>query len=136
MDMILELLSTLPRFAAYLGTAFATTAVFIFVYTAVTPQSEWKLLREGNISAALSFGGSLLGFVLPLASAIAHSVSLLDCVVWGLVALVIQVASFFALRLFLPNLPRDIEEDHRGNATFSGIVFLAVGILNAACMTW
>jgi len=136
MDLIIELIAPLPHFLAYLGTAFGLTALYAVVYTAVTPQAEWTLLRQGNVSAALAFGGSLLGFVLPLASAISHSVSIPDCVVWGLVALVIQIAAFFGLRAFLRNLPRDIEEDRRGVATFAALFFLSVGVLNAACMTW
>jgi len=136
MDLIIELIAPLSHFLAYLGTAFGLTALYAVVYTAVTPQAEWTLLRQGNVSAALAFGGSLLGFVLPLASAISHSVSIPDCVVWGLVALVIQIAAFFGLRAFLRNLPRDIEEDRRGVATFAALFFLSVGVLNAACMTW
>lgn len=136
MDIFLELIAPLPHFLAYLGTALGLTTLYAAVYTALTPQAEWTLLRQGNVSAALAFGGSLLGFVLPLASAISHSVSLPDCVVWGLVALVIQITAFFGLRAFLRNLPRDIEEDRRGVATFAALFFLAVGVLNAACMTW
>ena len=133
---IAQILVPLPSFLAYLATALALLALYCALYTAVTPQAEWRLLREGNISAALAFGGSLLGFVLPLASAIAHSVSLLDCVLWGLVALVVQLAAFFAARAMLPGLPRRIEEDSRGSATFAAIFFLAIGVLNAACLTW
>lgn len=136
MDIILELLRPLPHFLAYLGTALGLTTLYAVVYTAVTPQAEWTLLRQGNVSAALAFGGSLLGFVLPLASAISHSVSIVDCTVWGLVALVVQISAFFGLRVVLRNLPRDIEEDRRGVATFAAIFFLSIGVLNAACMTW
>jgi len=136
MNHTLQFLSTLPAFLAYLGTALLLTALFSLLYTAITPHAEWKLLRAGNLSAALAFGGSLLGFVLPLASAIAHSVSLLDMVVWGAVALVVQLLAFFVARFLLPGLPRQIEADQRGPATFVAILFVSVGVLNAACMVW
>ncbi|HXP90784.1 MAG TPA: DUF350 domain-containing protein [Fibrobacteria bacterium] len=136
MNPILHLLSTLPNFLAYLGTALGLTILFSILYTAVTPQAEWKMLREGNISASLAFGGALLGFVIPLASAIAHSVSLLDTVVWGFVALIVQLVAFFGVWLILPRLPRQIEEDHRGVATIAAVFFLSVGLLNAACLVW
>ena len=136
MGLVLHLLQTLPNFLAYLGAALGLLVLFAILYTAVTPQAEWRLLREGNVSAAIAFGGALLGFVLPLASAIAHSVSLLDTIVWGLVALVVQLLAFFAAWIVLRKLPVQIEEDHRGVATIAAIFFLCVGLLNAACMVW
>lgn len=136
MDHPLQLLATLPDFLAYLGSALVLTAVFSVLYTAITPHSEWKLLRAGNLSASLAFGGAMLGFVIPLASAISHSVSLLDMVVWGAVALVVQLVAFFGARLLLPGLPAKIEADQRGPASFAAVLFLAVGVLNAACMVW
>lgn len=136
MQQVSHLLSALPNFFAYLGAALALTIAFSLVYTLVTPHSEWKLMREGNLSAAVAFGGALLGFVIPLASAIAHSVSLLDMVVWGGVALVVQLVAFFVARILLPALPKQIENDRRAAAAFSATIFLAVGILNAACMVW
>jgi len=136
MNPILHLLAPLPDFLAYLGTALGLTVLFSVLYTAVTPHEEWKMLRKGNISAAIAFGGALLGFVVPLASAIAHSVSLLDTVLWGLVALIVQLLSFYGVWLVLPKLPRQIEEDHRGVATIAAVFFLSVGLLNAACLVW
>jgi putative membrane protein len=136
MEPILHLLAPLPNFLAYLGSAFALLVLFAVLYTAVTPQAEWKMLREGNVSAALAFGGALLGFTLPLASAIAHSVSLLDMVLWGLVALVVQLVAFFVAWAVLRKLPSQIEQDHRGVATIAAIFFLCAGLLNAACLTW
>lgn len=129
-------LSTFPAFCAYLLTAIGLTTLYAIIYTAVTPHAEWTLLRQGNLSAALAFGGSLLGFVLPLASAIAHSASLLDCAVWGLVALVVQILAFFAIRRLLPDLPRQIEADRPGPAAAAALFFLAVGLLNAACLVY
>lgn len=136
MSHTLHLLNNLPSFLAYLGSALVLTALFCVLYTAATPHSEWKMVRSGNLSASLAFGGALLGFVIPLASSIAHSVSLQDMVVWGAVALVVQLGAFFAARLLIADLPRKIEADHRGIATFAAFLFLAVGVLNAACMVW
>jgi putative membrane protein len=134
MSFLAHSLSTLPEFAAYLLLAIGLTALYATAYTAITPHAEWRLLRQGNLSAALAFGGSLLGFVLPLGSAIAHAASLLDCCVWGCVALVVQLLAFFGIRLLLPDLSRQIEADRPGPATAAALFFLAVGILNAACM--
>ena len=36
-------------------------SVFVLVYTRITPYDELKLIRQGCISAAVSFGGDPLG---------------------------------------------------------------------------
>lgn len=129
-------LAGLPAFLAYFGVAVALLLGFALVYSAVTPHHEFRLIREGKSAAALAFGGSLLGFVLPLHSAISHSVNLVDCALWGLVAFVVQIATFFALRLVLPDLPARIARDEVASGVFVASASLAVGLLNAACMSY
>ena len=136
MPFLAHSLSTLPAFAGYMLMALGLTALYAIVYTAITPHPEWALLRQGNLSASLAFGGSLLGFVIPLGSAIAHSASLLDCAVWGCVALIVQILAFFLIRLLLPDLSRQIEADKPGPAAAAALFFLAIGILNAACLVY
>lgn len=52
------------------------TAIFVLFYTNLRPYRETALIRAGNTAAAIAFIGALLGFVMPLASVIAHSASL------------------------------------------------------------
>jgi putative membrane protein len=134
MHVLAHSLATLPAFAAYMLMAIVLTVLYAIIYAAITIHPEWTLLRQGNLSASVAFGGSLLGFVIPLASAIAHSASLVDCAIWGCIALVVQILAFYLIRLLLPNLPRQIEADQPGPATAAALFFLAVGILNAACL--
>ena len=47
-------------------------------------------------AAAIALGLSLLGFVPPLVSAIAHSANMLDCLIWGVIALIVQIIVFFS----------------------------------------
>jgi putative membrane protein len=133
---ILHSLSTLPAFLAYFGLALVMTAIFIVVYLWITPYDELKLIRNNDEAAAISFCGALIGFIIPLATAIAQSVSLLDGLVWGLVALAIQALTFLVVRIFLGHLPERIAADERGPAIFLAGISLGVGILNAACMTY
>jgi len=129
-------LITLPDFALYFLCAVVLLALFLAIYTRLTPQHEWTLIRQGNNAAALSLGGALLGFVLPLGSVIVGSLSLLDMLVWGLVALVVQVLVFSALRLLLPNLPARITQNETAAGVISAAFSLGIGVLNAACMTY
>ena len=129
-------LAGLPAFLSYFAVAVALTVVFCVGYTWLTPHHEWTLIRQGVPAASLAFSGSLLGFVLPLASAIAHSVNLLDCLLWGGIALLVQWLVFLALRVLLRELPQRISNNDMAAATLVAVMSLAAGILNAACMIW
>jgi len=128
-------LHELPWFLAYMGTAVALTLVYVIIYFWVTPHDEIGLIRENNAAAATAFGGSLLGFCLPLASAIANSASLVDCAVWGGIALVLQIAIFFVVRLPIPKISERIEKNEIASGVWLGGASLAGGLLNAASMT-
>nr|WP_283256055.1 DUF350 domain-containing protein [Dyella humicola] len=128
-------LSTLPAFAAYFGFGVSFLAIFCTVHIWLTPQRELELIRHGNQAAAISLAGALLGFVAPLASAIAHSVSLPDLAVWGMVSLVVQWLAHVAMRLLIHDLAGQIESDNRAVAVLAAGVAVAVGVVNAAAMT-
>jgi putative membrane protein len=127
-------LSTFPNFAIYFVSAVLLTALFLALYTGLTPHREIRLIRDGNVAAAITVVGGLLGFVIPLAGVIAHSASLVDVVIWGVIALVIQIAGFMVARLILPHLPQAIEDGSVSDAIFLAGLSLALGILDAACM--
>ncbi len=129
-------LTGLPAFLAYFTLALALTFLYLFVYTSLTPQREFTLIRLNNNAAATALGGSLLGFALPLHSAITNAISLFDCALWGLVALVIQVLTFLMLRLVLSGLPDRIARGEQAAGTFVAAVSITVGLLNAASMTY
>jgi putative membrane protein len=128
-------LNELPWFLAYMGTAVALTLVYVVIYMWVTPHDEIGLIRESNAAAATAFAGSLLGFCLPLASAIAHSASLLDVAVWGGIALIVQIVIFFGVCLPVPEISKRIEGDEMASGVWLGTASFAGGILNAASMT-
>ncbi len=134
--MMSSSLSTLPAFLAYFGTGLLLLAVFVTCYLWFTPLREIRLIRAGNVSAAVSLGGAVLGFVLPLASAIAHSVSLLDLLVWGGVAMAVQLAAYTVLHLLLRELPAQIEQDHLAMAILAALASVTVGLLAAAAMSY
>jgi putative membrane protein len=127
-------LSTFPGFLAYFVLGVALIALFLALYANLTPHREFGLIRRGNNAAAIALVGGLLGFVIPLASVIAHSAGLVDVIVWGVVALVIQLGGFLISRLVLPHLPQAIESGNVADAIFLAGLSLALGVLDAACM--
>lgn len=136
METISASIAGLPDFLAYLGTAAALTGIFVVVYMWVTPHPEIKLIRENNLAAAVAFAGSLIGFSLPLANNIAQSVSLIDCALWGLIALVVQILIYFIARIPMPKMSGRIESGEMASGVWLGSASLAGGLLNAACMTY
>jgi len=135
-DALAPSLALLPDFLEYFGLAVALAVVFLVLYVRTTPHREFALIRANNVAAAISFAGAFLGFSIPLASAIAHSVGLVDCAIWGLVALIVQILVFFVARIFVKDLPGRIERDERAAAIFVAALSIGVGALNAACMTY
>jgi len=127
-------LSTFPAFLAYFVTGAVLMAIFVVLYANLTPHREIAMIRAGNTAAAISLAGGLIGFVMPLASVIAHSVSLVDLVVWGVVALVVQMGGFLLARAVLPHLPQAIDDGNVADAVFLAGLSLALGLLTAACL--
>ena len=136
MDFLAEYLRGLPNFLAYFAAGFVLIVLFKVIYTTITPQNEDKLIREGNMAAALSFWGAQIGFMLPLASVITHSVSIRDMALWALIALVVQLLAFFLARWRVPDLKGKIEANNISAGMHAGGISLGMGILNAACMTY
>jgi putative membrane protein len=130
-----ESLAGLPAFLLYFALALALLALFLAIYLAVTPYRELALIRAGNTAAAISLAGAVIGFVLPLARAITQSVSAVDMVAWGGVALVVQIVVFFLVGKLVPHFPQAVAEGKIAGATFLAALAIAVGVLNAAAMT-
>lgn len=132
----IQSLSGLPAFLAYLAVSCMLLLVFIVVYVRVTAHHEFALIKQNNIAAAAAFGSAVLGFCLPLHSAVSHSVNLIDCAIWGGVALVVQVLAYFVARLAIRDLSERITAGQLAPALFSAALSLGVGLLNAAAMTY
>jgi putative membrane protein len=133
---LLDSLSGLLGFCTYFAAAVGFVVVFCMVYCKMTPYDELKLIRGGNSAAAISFGGALIGFILPLYSAITHSVGFIDMLIWAVIAMLVQFAVFGSVRMVLRDLVREIENDQTSAAIMMASCSISVGILNAACMTY
>ena len=120
--------------------AFAAAIVFFsafkFIYQMITPYHERELIRQGNTAAAVALGGALIGYVLPLASALSQTVSLPEFAAWALLAGVIQILSFIIVsRVLYKALASRIEAGEMAAGVYLASVSIGVGLLNAACMT-
>ena len=125
----------LPAFLLYFVVGTALIAAFAAIYLRLTAHDEIALIRSGNLAAAIAFGGNLWGFSVPLEKAIEQAASIPDLVIWAIVAMAIQLGAYGLVRWLVPNLSRDIEENHVPAAVLLAVVAVVSGTLAGASMT-
>jgi putative membrane protein len=136
-SQIIASLSGVVAFAKYFFGSLLLLFIFAWVYLIITPYNEIKMIRDKGMTApAISLGGAIFGFSLPMASAIAHSVGFTDMVIWSAIAMFVQIFVFLLIRIIFPKLIKDITEDKNGAAIAIAAFSVAAGILNAASMTY
>ncbi|MEO1101268.1 MAG: DUF350 domain-containing protein [Pseudomonadota bacterium] len=127
-----------PRFLIWTGAAGGLLLLACTVYVLLTPWKELALVRGGNGAAGLALAGAIAGLALPISSALASSVSLVDLLVWGAVALLLQLIAYRVVDLILRDIPKRIENDEAGAAIvliaakLSTAMILAAGLWDPA----
>ena len=119
----------------YMLAALALLALFCTLYVKITPVRELHLIKNGNLACALSFGGTTVGFCLPLASSISHSVGFADFLLWAVAAGVLQIAVYFAAERLIPQAADELASNNVAVGALFGSLSVAVGLLNAACLS-
>lgn len=129
-----SLIAGLPVFMAHSATTLAVLCVGVGIYVALTPHDELALIRENNSAAALSLGGAVVGIAIPLAASLTASVSIADIIVWGSVAVVLQLVAFRAVDLVLRDISPRIEAGEMAAAIMLVSVKLGTALVNAAAL--
>jgi putative membrane protein len=136
MDAILQALQTgLPVLVMQFAVTLALLAIGVALYMTVTPFHELRLVRGGNVAAGLAFAGALVGLAIPLAATLATSLLTLDILVWGAVAIVVQILAFLLASRLVGGMREMIEANNAAGACVLVGVQLAVALLNAAAMS-
>lgn len=134
-EAMLALWVGLPVFMVHSAISLLILLVGVGIYMKLTRHDEMALIREGNVAAALSLGGAMVGLSLPIAFSLAAAISLWDLVIWGFVALVLQLVAFRLADLFLKDISARIEAGDIAAATFLVAVKLATAFINAAAIS-
>ena len=132
---IQSFLAGIPFLLSHFGVTVLMLVIGVFIYMWITSHDERVLIREGNTAAAISLAGAILGLAIPLAFCMASSVNVYDIVIWGMVTLVIQLATFWIIDGWLKDLSKRIEEGQVGTAILLVSVKLAVASINAAAVS-
>ena len=124
-----------PIFMLHSAVTIGILAAGVWVYVTITPHREFRLVRDGNLAAAISLSGAILGIALPLAFSLAASVNVFDVVVWGVVTVVLQLIAYKITDLLLSDLPGRIAKGETGPALVLVAIKLAVASINAAAVS-
>lgn len=134
-SVVMTSLLGVPHFFLYLVVAVALLALFLVAYIKITTHDELALIREGNITASVALSGTMIGFVIPLAKAMAQAVSIPDMLIWGFAAFVVQLLAYVLIRVMVPGLTEKIESNTLAAGTLLAAGSIASGLLNAAAMS-
>jgi len=127
-----------PRFLIWSASAGVLLIVASTIYVLLTPWKEFAEIKRGNSAAGLALGGAIAGLAIPIASTLASSVSLIDLVIWGVVALLLQLIVYRLVDLLLGGIPARIAQDESGAAIvlvaakLSAALILAAGLWDPA----
>ena len=121
-----------PDFLLMTGTAGILLLVASTIYILLTPWKELALVRGGNGAAGLALSGAITGLAIPIASCLASSLTLLDLLLWGSVALLLQLLTYRIIDMILRDIPGRIQNDEAGAAIVLIAAKLAVAMLLAA----
>ncbi|MBN2870923.1 MAG: DUF350 domain-containing protein [Campylobacterales bacterium] len=126
-------------FGLFFLTALAVFALFLFLYAKVTPYDDYQMIfAENNTAAALGLGGAIVGLCIPLYSALVHSVSYVDFVMWAGVAMAIQLIFAFTLTRLSGkfSVERHIRSGDVSVGTIMAFMSISIGLINAGSMSY
>jgi putative membrane protein len=123
-----------PDFVIHLAATIGLFVASLTIYILITPQKEFALIQHGNPSAALAFGGVVVGLAIPLGACLANAFGLLDLLIWGVITLLLQLFAFRIADMVLRDLPRRIAEGDVAAAIFLLSVKLALALILAGAL--
>ena len=129
------LVNGLPFLISHFVTSVIVFLIGIIIYLFITPMKEIALIRKKNTAAAISFSGALIGLALPLSSSLSASGSIYEIIVWGFLAIIIQLFCFKVVDILINYLPKRIENGEVSSSIFLFSIKISVALLNGAVIS-
>ena len=133
--ILLSVKSGLPFLISHFVVSVGIFLIGLWVYTLVTPINELELIKADNIAASISFLGACIGISIPLAVCLASSINVIDILVWGSIAVILQLVCFKVVDFFLKDLSKRIIDGEAGVAIVLVSFKVSIAILNAAALS-
>ncbi len=121
-------LQALGNFLLYTFSSLVLLGVFGKIYQWLTPYHEYEQIKAGKLAPAISLGGALIGFTLPMLSVSYHGVNYIDFLIWAGIVGVLQIILFKAMYWLIP---MQIEEDNKAIASIYAVLAFCVGLISA-----
>ncbi len=133
------LIDFLLSFSLFFITTVALVLLFLVLYAKVTPYDDYQMIfAENNTASALGFGGAIVGLCIPLHSALVHSISYIDFVIWAGVAIVVQLLFASIMTRFggKYSVDKHIQDGNVAVGVLMASLSIAIGLLNAGSMSY
>ena len=124
-------MNIIVNYALHLVAAGLLLFVFFLVYTWLMPFKEITLIRQGNVAAALTLGGALMGFSMTVASGLVHTDALGSFVGWSAAAAVIQLLTYVLVSRLLHMSKQQIEGNNIAFGVLMASISISVGAISA-----
>ncbi len=129
------MLANLGNYLLYFVSTLAMLIVSVFIYVKFLPYDEIALIRRGNSAAAVALGGTIIGYATVVYAATAHGRDLLETAVWSGVALVSQIIAYEVVHFAFRDFKAEMEKGDLSYGIALGAFSIAVGLINAGCLT-
>lgn len=145
--MVLQQWSSFVNFLIYLAVSIPLLLIGIKIFMWQTPYDEMQLIRdaaccdqsvrdEAGMAVAHSLGGKVVGQALVIASAVFHSVSVADLVIWGVIGIIFQVLVYYVFEKLTPfNVADEVGKGNIAVGIFSARLSFATGLILAALIS-
>ena len=127
-----SLITGLPFLLLHSSVTFLMLGAGLLIYVRITPFDEISLIKNKNNAAAITLGGAIVGFAIPLAASLKTSLNLWDIIIWGFVTLILMLISYRVIDFLVRDLARRVEANEIGPAILLAAIKLAVGLIAAA----
>ncbi|MEE2932280.1 MAG: DUF350 domain-containing protein [Pseudomonadota bacterium] len=127
-----SLMTGLPFLLLHSSVTFLMLGAGLLIYVRITPFDEISLIKNKNNAAAITLGGAVVGFAIPLAASLKTSLNLWDIIIWGFVTLILMLISYRVIDFLVRDLARRVEANEIGPAILLAAIKLAVGLIAAA----
>ena len=120
--------NSMALFLGYLVGGMALLALFVKIYTRVTPYCDFTHIRAGHTAPAIALGGAMMGFTLPLLAMSYVSIHFADFMLWSLISATTQLIIYKVVAQFLP---MQVDDDNNAVAITYAFVSVCTGLINA-----
>ncbi|HWE74721.1 MAG TPA: DUF350 domain-containing protein [Stellaceae bacterium] len=106
----------------------------LWLYLRFAHCRELELLRQGNMAAAIAFGGQMLALAIPLCAMMANSVNVPDILLWGCITVILQFVAIFCMRRVVPDIRQRVISGETAPAVLYACGQVVTGLLTAAAL--